>query len=194
MSGLQPITMARSFDQFLSTSIGTSNARTLLNGGNVLNTPDSIKAILGATPFIIPQTLTAAQAVAALVEIEAPSISLKPKQILVGPVCGGLSTFGAASHPLYKEFPFFTRLGGTGVKQLQAYATSLQTNGSSTAVYNTSAPLLGVDIDYSLNDIKLVLLERFYQTAPVASISTFTGTAAATVAGPSIQISTGKSS
>ena len=194
MSSIQPVTMRRSFDQFLATSIGTSNARTLLNGGNVLNSPDSVKAILGVTPFIIPQTLTAAQAIAALVEMDAPSVQWKPKQVLVGPVCGGLGTFGAATHPLYKEFPCFTKINTTGVKQLQAYATALQTNGSSTAAYNTSAPLIGVDIDYSLDSIPDNILERFYQCAPIASISTFTGTAAATVAGPSIQISTGKTS
>ncbi|MDE1867992.1 MAG: hypothetical protein KGI08_09830, partial [Thaumarchaeota archaeon] len=158
--------------------------RTQLNAGNNLNTPDSVKAILGITPFIEPQTLTAGQSVAALIEMDSPTVTWKPKQIFVGPIASGLGATFVAAHPILRELPCFTKINTTGVKQLQSYGTAL--------IANTSAPLAGVEINYSLDAIDPRLTERFYQTAPIANLPTSTGTAAATVNGPSIQISTGK--
>ena len=188
----------KSTDVFTATSLGTGNVKTLLNGGTNLFTPDSIQALLGVTNVIEPQTLTAAQPEYALFELDSPTISLKPKQLMQTGAIGGLGTFLNSAHPIFTEIPLLKRLGSAGVKQLQMYGTAGNTAASTTATGNTSAPLASSEIEYSLDPIDPTLLERFYQVPPTTAGTlpsnfgtTLTGTTAATVTGNSIQVSTG---
>lgn len=190
MAGTVPVTYRKALDIFTATSIGTSTAKTLLNGGVALTTPDSAQAILGLTPVVEPQTLTAGQSELTLFELDSNTVSLKPKQIMVQGAMGGLGTFASAMHPVQKAIPIFKRFDSSGVKTLQLYGTA--------AVANTSAPLATAEIMYSLDPIDSALLERFYvvpssSSAPTNFGTTSTGTAAAQVTGGSMTISTGSS-
>lgn len=198
MSNVSNPILRKSTDIFTATSLGTGNVKTLLNGGSNLTTPDSVRAILGITNVIEPQTLTAAQPEYALFELDSNTISLKPKQLMQIGALGGLGTFPSAAHPMFTEIPLLKRLDTTGVKTLQMYGTAGNTAASTTATGNTSAPLAATEIEYSLDPIDPNLLERFYQvpstsagTIPTNFGTTLTGTAAATVTGNSIQVSTG---
>ena len=161
-----------------ATSTGTGTDKTQLNGGAVLKLPDSIRAILAATPYILPSAaLTAAQAVEQNFSIESSDVDGLDPEIFVGlgPI-GGLGTFASAMSPILQAYDLNVATGKA--PNLKIYGTSLTAN--------TAAMLAGVE---------LLITEGGPRGKPKHWINpeanTATGTAASRVKGKSYTFSNG---
>ena len=138
--------MSGSWDIATATSIGSSTAKTQINGGNNLTKPTQATNLVEVVPYISSSgAYTASKPIFVEMAIESNSIDLLPKRVIVPPIPAGLGTFINIVIPVLESYECNTPLIQGTTSQFQIYgqqqlATTVNTNLACALHYSTTPP------------------------------------------------------
>ena len=121
------------------TSLGTSNAKTLLNSGNDLISPAWAKSIVAVIPIAMVDTPTAAKPVIPQLILESEDFNIAPFEVLGSPVTGPVASF--PNQCGYSQ-RYNINCPINGGDRLKVYGKNMQADG-------TAAPYMGCAVVFS---------------------------------------------
>jgi len=121
------------------TSLGTSNAKTLLNSGNDIISPAWAKSILAVIPIAMVDTPTADKPVIPQLILESEDFNIAPFEVLASPITGPV-----ASNPSQSGYSsrYIVNCPINGGDRLKVYGKNMQADG-------TAAPYMGCSVVFA---------------------------------------------
>lgn len=132
---------SQGFIKCTATSIGTTTAKTQLNGAVDVRLPTIVNAIHTVTPFWTPGTITDGETINGDMILESNSIYFNPTRFYVPNIASGLTSSPTAMHPILSAFQ-------VNVPVNSAAGPAVTISGQA-LVSNTSAPKMGAVLSIS---------------------------------------------
>lgn len=169
-------------------SLGTSTAKTLLDGGRIGSGSNYVlnanaRGIIDVQPYVYIVTPTANQTLIASLKVESDDLAIKDFEVLAPPGMATVATPSPSASDLMRtaKYPLYKRCNGG--ETLQVYGIS--------QIANTAAPYMGAMITWT-DDPSVINQPEFRAkiggTAGGAGSVTSTGTSATAVTGSTISL------